>query len=484
MTSYLDPEKILQYHPTARKIIERLRSKNWQTVIVGGAVRDLLREKLDPQFELELSTKDIDIATAAPVDRIKSILKDLKTLEIGEKFGVIMVIDPGKENRTYEIAQFRKEKNYDGRKPGEVEHAPSLREDLNRRDFTVNGMALNIDGELIDPFNGEKDLQERKIRAIRNPEQRFLEDHLRMIRAIRFACHLDGKIEGSTFMAIKEHAEKIENISWERISEELFKILDTERSAKGIELMDESNLLKYILPELTENKGVDQKEEYHPEGDVFDHSLKALSVADKLSYRPLLKLATLLHDIGKGRALKRNRGNHMGGHEEIGSRISESIGERLRLPRAKINRLSWIVLNHMRCAKLPLMKKAKKVQIIRHNSRKDSNLDDINEKFGAFADLIRILIADSQASAHQSEGWLPAIKEFTSLLPHLRDLDRRKDARELLNGNDLLKMGMEEGPMIGEILEKIHHKFYAGEIVNRNEALEEARKLVKEAGVD
>lgn len=479
MSRELKPERLLSHHPTAKTAIRRLRKEGFRTVIVGGAVRDMLREKLHPDFNLRPEKIDIDIATAAGVEEIEKILDDFKLLKIGAKFGVIMVVDPERKERKYEIAQFRREENYDGRRPEKVEPARSLKEDLTRRDFTINGMAMDREGELIDPVGGRGDLKNRKIKAIGDPDKRFREDHLRGLRAIRFACYIDGKIDPPTLQGIKENSKSIRDISWERIRGELFEIFETPRSASGTKIMDKTKLLDNILPELTDNKGVPQPEKYHPEGDVFEHSIEALYVADRLRYRPLIKLATLLHDVGKGRARRWSKGEHMGGHEEIGSRISKKIGERLRLSKKEIDHLTWIVSNHMRCAKLPVMNKAKKTRLIRHKRNTDRNFDRIGERYGHFSDLLKLLIADSQASAHRSGGWLPALEEFADLLPHLKKLNRRKNARELVNGDDLLEMGLEEGPLVGELLEKLYKKIFAGEITTRKEALKTAKKLLK-----
>lgn len=473
----IDPLPLFEAHPFARDILDRLTEKGRQAVIVGGAVRDALKSQFEPDFKFNPRDLDVDIATDAPVKEIKNLLTDNKLIEIGAQFGVVIVVGP--HGNQYEVARYRTEKDYDGRKPLTVQPAPSLKADVKRRDFTVNGLAMEIDGTVLDYVGGIEDLKTNTIRAIGDPYRRFEEDYLRLIRAIRFSCVLGGQIEKQTFEALKETSSKIREISWERIGDEFLKILDSPNSGSGIELMDETGLLREVIPELVDCKGVAQPEKYHPEGDVYNHSLGSLKMGDKLNFNPLIKLSILLHDMGKKEALRQSNGEHTGGHEEIGARKAEKICKRLRLSNKKTRLVRWLIKNHMRGAKLPLMSTAKQVNLIRANQRETHPVEQIADRYPYFTALVQLIIADSQASVHRSRGWLPVVSQTAKLIPHLRDLERQQDAREMIDGNDLLDLGLEEGPQVGRLLAEIHRKIYGGEIRSREEALDEAKQLVE-----
>ncbi len=473
----VDPDELLAPNPSAEEILERLEGAGHQAVVVGGAVRDLLRSKLHDNLSFSPKDVDIDIATTAATGEIKSLFKDYDFVEVGESFGVLVLVSP--EGDQYEVAQFRTESEYDGRKPGNVEPTGSLREDVNRRDFTVNGMAMERSGKIIDYVGGMQDLKKKKVRAIGDPFDRFREDYLRPLRAIRIACYIGGTIEDKTEEAIRAVANKITEISWERIREELFKILETENAERGMRWLRDKDMLKEILPEMAANEGVPQPEEYHPEGDVLEHSFRALGVADRFRYPPLVKLAVFIHDVGKARAFEKNDGQHLGGHSLEGEVLAEQVASRLRLSNEKAKKLIWIVGNHMRGSILPEMRKAKQVKLVRKNQDESYSLDRIRDRFEYFSDLLRTIIADSQASAHRVEGWLPVLKRFSSLMPHLKHLEELGSARELIDGNDLLKLGMEEGPELGAVLKDVHERIFSGEIESREGAIEAAEEIIE-----
>jgi len=473
----VDPDELLAPHPSAIEILERLEEAGHQAVVVGGAVRDLLRSRLQEDLSLRPEKVDIDIATSAETDEIKNLFKDYGFVEVGESFGVLVLVS--QEGDQYEVAQFRTESGYDGRKPSDVAPAVSLREDVNRRDFTVNGMAMERDGTIIDYVGGIADLKKKKVRAIGDPFERFREDYLRPLRAIRIACYIDGTIEPDTEEAIRAVAPRITEISWERIKEELFKILETKNSERGMRWLRDQDMLKEILPEMAANEGVPQPEEYHPEGGVLEHSFRALGVADRFSYSPLTKLAVFIHDVGKATAFEKNDGQHLGGHALAGKAHAKQVASRLRLSNEESKRLTWIVGNHMRGSILPKMRKAKQVKLVRKNQDPKHSLNDPTEKLGYFSDLLRTIIADSQASAHGVEGWLPVLKRFASLLPHLKHLEELGSARELIDGNDLLKLGMEEGPELGEVLQDVHERIFSGDIESREGAIEAAEEIIE-----
>lgn len=473
----VDPDRILASNPRAKEVLRRLEDAGYRAVIVGGAVRDLLRGLYHEDFVFDPEVVDIDIATSAGPDEIKQIFTDYDFVEVGKSFGVLVLVSP--EGEEYEVAQFRTESEYDGRKPGEVEPANSLLEDVKRRDFTVNGMALERDGRVIDHVGGLRDLKEKKVRAIGDPLERFREDYLRPLRAVRITCDLNGKLDPGTEKAIEQVASRITDISWERIREELFNILATPNSERGMRMLKGKGILVEILPEMVSNEGVPQPEEYHPEGDVLEHSFQALGVGDRFGFRPLIKLSIFLHDVGKASAYERNDGEHLGGHAQDSRRLTREIASRLRLSNEEEDKLAWLAENHMRGSILHDMRKAKQVQLVRYNQDESYPLGEISDRLEHFTDLLRVIIADSEASAHGVEGWLPVLKRFTSLLPHLKELEELGSARELIDGDDLLELGMEEGPELGEVLDEIHEDIYSGEVQNREGALALAEKLVK-----
>ncbi|MBS3786826.1 CCA tRNA nucleotidyltransferase [Candidatus Bipolaricaulota bacterium] len=473
----IDLDQVLAPHPHARELLEDLSRADYRTVIVGGTVRDALLGKYEEDFDFDPETTDIDIATSASPEEIKEVFPEYNFLEVGESFGVLVLVAP--DENQYEVAQFRMESDYDGRRPGKVKPAHSLEEDVKRRDFTVNGLALDLDGQVIDLVDGISDLKKKVVRAIGDPLRRFREDYLRPLRAIRVACYLGGEIEAETEKAIEEVASEITSISQERIREELFRILRTPRSGWGLRLCHKTGLLDQILPEMTANEGIPQPEKYHPEGDVLEHSFQGLEVADELEFGPLTKFAVFIHDVGKADAYHNNDKQHMGGHALIGRRKTKEIASRLRLSNEETKKLTWIVENHMRGSVLPKMRRAKQVKLVRSHQDKNFSIDAVTNRFDYFTTLLKTIIADSEASSHGVKGWLPVLQEFSSLLPHLKHLEDLGTARELIDGNDLIELGLQEGPVVGEVLESLHEKIYSGEIETREAALKEAAKLVE-----
>ncbi len=467
-------ERIWAEHPVARRIVEDLEGAGHLVVLVGGVVRDALLAELSGQ---DFHPKDLDIATSAPPEEVYRLFSPrYRVLTVGEVFGVVVVVAP--DGRQYEVATFRSEGGYaDGRHPSRVQWA-SLEEDLRRRDFTVNGLAAQKDGEVIDLVGGVSDLKAGLIRTIGDPHARLSEDYLRMLRAVRFACQLGFRIEEGTAEAIRAHAPKILRISWERIREELGRILATPRAAQGLELLEELGLLGAILPEVAALKGVPQDPLYHPEGDVFTHTLLCLAQADGIWDDPLLKMALLLHDVGKPRALARSGGENMAGHCGIGAEMAEEILTRLRFSRREIERVRFLVAEHMRVARLPEMGLGKQVKLLCTGEAEEAPLSSFPQRFAVFADLLKVVICDAEATAHKSAAWLPVLSQVARLLVHLRRVQGLRRARELLSGHDLLALGMAPGPRLGQVLEAVHEKILAGEIGSREEALAEAARLM------
>jgi len=474
-TTYrIDTNALFSLHPYVRVILDRLNAAGYEAVLIGGVVRDGVRSLLDPS--LSFSPQDVDIATSALPNEIRRLFRDCPVVGVGEEFGVLVIV--ALDGHEYEVATFRVEEEYDGRWPGKVELVRDLEEDLRRRDLTINGLAATADGEVIDLVGGIEDLNAKRIRAIGDPRVRFAEDYLRMLRTVRFACQIHGTIDPETVRAIEENAGRISSISWERVRDELLRILQTDQGAHGLLLLDVYGLLRFILPEVVATKGVPQPEEYHPEGDVFVHTIAAVRVADWFIRDPLVKLAVLLHDIGKPYALERSGGVNMGGHEAVGARMTRKIGTRFRLSRHETTRLVFLVKNHMRIADLPKMGRGKQVRFLSEGDNPAGR--SLRERYPLFFDLLGVLVADCEACAHRSSGWVPILQETLRVVDHIDRVGSLNRARELIDGHALLAMGIEPGPRLGRILEGVHDRILAGEITTHDQALAAARTLLDE----
>jgi tRNA nucleotidyltransferase/poly(A) polymerase len=475
----IELEEIFRQQPYLREIFARLTRAGHDVALVGGVVRDALLAQFEGR---RFIPQDIDLATAALPQEVKRLFPDWRVLEVGEAFGVLRLLAP--DGHEYELATFRREGEYDGRRPKDVALGRTLEEDLRRRDLTINGLAARANGEVIDLVGGVSDLRERIVRTIGDPEERFSEDYLRILRAIRCACHIDGRLTEEVSVAIKRNGAKLLAIAWERIREELVKMLQTPRAARGIRLLDEHGLLELLLPELVATKGVRQPERYHPEGDVYTHTLVALEVADRLGFEPLVKLAVLLHDLGKPLALERNKGEHAGGHELIGEELAEAICHRFRLSNDEIKVVKYLVREHLRIAKLPEMTRPRQIRFVQEGmapAGPGAAFAALRRKFPLFFKLLQLLIADCEASVHRSSGWLPVLQTFVGLLPQLKRLEELEAAHKLLDGHDVLEMGLPEGPLVGQILEQVYDQVLSGRIQSREAALALARELAEKA---
>ena len=320
-----------------KSIIEKLQKANYEAYIVGGCVRDLLLGK---------KPKDWDITTNA---RPKEIQKIFPKSFYANKFGTVTVQTGSKDETLIEVevTTYRIDEKYtDKRHPDKIRFAKTIKEDLARRDFTVNALALDIKGNLLDFFNGEKDLKKKIIRAVGNPEERFNEDALRMLRAIRFATTLGFNIEPKTLKAIKQDAGWIQAISKERIRDELIKIIESEQPKQGIELLREAKLLQYILPELEKGVGVGQNKGHIY--DIYEHSIRSLQAAADQKFNLDVHLAALFHDIGKPET-KEGEGpdSTFYNHDYVGAKFTARILGRLKFPRKFIEKVAVLVRNHM-----------------------------------------------------------------------------------------------------------------------------------------
>jgi len=326
----------------AISIVQRLRGEGYDCFLAGGCVRDMLLAR-EPQ--------DYDIATSARPEDIQRIFLD--TIPVGAQFGVILVLHDG---APFAVASFRHDGPYiDGRRPSAVRYG-TLEEDIHRLDFTINGMVYDpLADRVIDLVGGQEDLRLGLIRAIGDPQARFEEDRLRMIRAVRFAASLKFDIDPPTFAAMQRQAPSIAVISGERIGEEISRILTEGGARRGFELLDESGLLKIILPEIVAMKGTAQTPDFHPEGDVFTHTMLLLSHLENPS--ETLAYGCLLHDVAKPICFRQQAQRiTFYGHTERGAEMAEDILKRLKRGRAVWERVAYLVRNHLRQVQAPQMR--------------------------------------------------------------------------------------------------------------------------------
>lgn len=425
-------------------LISILQQAGYEAYVCGGAVRDIL---------LGRAPKDIDIATSATPEIVETMFP--KTITVGKQFGVVKVVTP---DGIIDIATFRKDGQYsDSRRPDTVEFT-SAQEDATRRDFTINGLFLDpVSNRIVDYVGGVHDIERKVIRAIGNPRDRFSEDLLRPLRAVRFATQLGFEIETDTFQAIKEFTPSILKVSAERIRDELTKILLSPNRAKGIELLDGSGLLKVILPEVAATKGVAQPPELHPEGDVFVHTCKVLeNLPDNPS--PALAWAALLHDVGKPATMivaDRIRFNR---HNEVGAEIARSIMTRLKTDNNLRDTVTSLVRDHMRIGKFSDMKESKRKTFASQPH---------------FADLLQLHCAD--VLGRNGNPHLSAFQFIQDWMKKQQIHDTHQPIKlppRLVTGHDLIQMGLKPGPEFKVILNKVFEAQLEGKVTTRDEALE------------
>jgi poly(A) polymerase len=425
----------------ARSIVRRLRDAGFEAYLAGGCVRDRL---------LGREPTDYDIATNAPPEKVRSLFPE--TVPVGVQFGVVLVIDGGV---AFEVATFRSDGEYlDGRHPTTV-HFSTADADAARRDFTINGLFLDpLTDEVVDYVGGQEDLRAGVVRAIGNAADRIREDRLRMIRGVRFAATFGFELEPTTHAAIRTSASAITSVAWERIGMELVKILTGGRAARGVELLTETGLLEPLLPEVTGLRGVAQSPEYHPEGDVFVHTLLLLKQLEAGSSETLA-LGALLHDVAKPLCVGERDGKvTFYGHCERGAEMAVEICRRLRRSREVRERVAYLVKNHLRLVQAPEMRLSTLKRMLREEG---------------FSELLELARLDALAS----NGDLRYVEFCERKLTELGAEAIRP--APLLRGRDLLAMGYEPGPRFAEILDAVEAAQLDGEL--RTE--EEARSWVK-----
>lgn len=430
-------------------VIRTLNEHGHQAFLVGGGVRDLLLHK---------TPKDLDITTDATPDEISALFDH--SIPLGVAFGIVTVVIG---SIPYEVATFREEREYaDGRHPETVLYTKDPALDVIRRDFTINALLYDpLRQRVIDHVGGIDDLKKGILRTVGDPVQRFSEDHLRMLRAIRFAARMNCEIQIDTWQAICQLAEKVASVSKERICSELEKMLLDRNRERAFRMLAGCGLLRVVLPEVDAMRGVTQPEKFHPEGDVFEHTM--LMLTHIAVPTPALVWSVLLHDVAKPitRTVKEDGIPHFYGHEAVGADLAEEILKRLRLPGAVIESVVPAVRNHMRFARVDEMKPAKWKRIIA-----DPNFD-------VELELHRI----DCISCH---GFL---NNYLLMLDRMRamELEARSTALPppLLNGKDLIALGMKPGIAMGILLREITDLQLNDQLKSRDEALAFARtKLV------
>lgn len=426
----------------AHQTIARLRSAGHQAYLVGGCVRDVL---------MGAKPKDYDIATDARPDRIMDLFPN--SGRVGAHFGVVLVRDIFAQ---VEVATFRSDQEYeDGRRPSAVRFETDARQDVLRRDFTVNGLLMDADSRtVLDYVDGRADIAARVIRAIGEPEARFQEDHLRLLRAVRFAARLGFAIEPCTFAAMKRHHALARRVSAERVRDELARILTEGGARYGFELLDASGLLAEVLPEVAAMKGVAQPPEYHPEGDVWTHTLMLLEQLD----HPTLTLAlgALLHDAGKPPTFRMAERIRFDGHVEAGVEIANTILNRLRFSRDVAAQVEALVANHMKFKDVPHMKESTLKRFLR---------------MPEFAEHLELHRLDVMAS-NRRLGSYDLVKRKLAEFP-----DEHLKPPHLLTGADLIAAGYTPGPRFSRILAAVEDAQLEGRIHTAGEALEMVREI-------
>jgi putative nucleotidyltransferase with HDIG domain len=431
----------------AYQVAATLRRAGYQAYLVGGCVRDLL---------LGTTPKDFDVSTDAPPERILELFPG--SGQVGAHFGVVLVRDGGPEARVHvEVATFRSDHDYaDGRRPSRVQFESDPRQDVLRRDFTINGLMMEPEsGEVLDFVGGRADLDARVVRAIGDAEVRFREDHLRMLRAVRFAARLGFRIEAETMAAIRRNHAAIQKVSAERVRDELVRILTEGGARYGFELLNATDLLSDLLPEVASMKGVEQPPEFHPEGDVWVHTLLLLERLGRAT--PTLAWGALLHDVGKPATFSHHPPDRIrfNGHVEVGVKIAHEILRRLRFSNEECAQILSLVENHMRFGDVKKMKESTLKRFFRL------------PHFDQHLELHRI---DCLSSHGDLRLW-----EFAKR--------RREELPEeavrpplLVTGRDLIDAGYAPGPRFKEMLAAAEDAQLEGRIGTREEGLELIRR--------
>ena len=409
-------------------VLKILTKGKYKAYIVGGTVRDII---------LGDNPHDVDIATNMPLEAIESLFK---SHDIGKSkdFGIVTIKHKGHD---FEVAQFREDGKYiDGRRPETVNIVSNFKDDANRRDFSINSMGIDKDGNIIDYFDGKRDIKNKVIRAVGNPLDRFKEDKLRMMRAARFAAKLDFDIDDDTKNAIIDQSGYIKDIAMERVRDELLKTAGYggDKFAKMIEILDSVGILEIILPEIVQMKKFEHNPKHHPEGGVFDHVMAALKASK--SKDPITNLSILLHDIGKNVTHSiTDEGPRYLGHAKEGLDIIDTIADRLKLSNDDRDAVKFASLNHMKFHELTKMSNSKIIKLIR-----DKN----------FQILVDVAKADAEARGHlwNPDEWETILDKIEKVKNGMKPSEY-DELKKLLNGNKIMNiLNIKAGPKLGDII--------------------------------
>ena len=471
----------------ALAILTHLRNRGYEAYFVGGCVRDLLLGK---------RPKDWDIATSAVPEEVEALFPH--TVPVGKAFGVVLVVENG---RNCEVATFRTECGYrDGRRPDAVEFASAV-EDVKRRDFTINALLYDpVQEEVLDFVGGRRDLENQVIRTVGDPAARFQEDHLRLLRAVRFAGRTGFVIEQDTAEAMRRMAALVQTVSGERTGQELTIILTEGYAAYGIQLMRDTELLPHLLPEIAAMDGVPQPPRFHPEGDVYQHTLLMLggldetiqkNLADKHDTAPcnksiagqpgfaeddgavwrlqlptpesreMLAWAVLLHDVGKPETLTHADRIRFNCHDRLGSKMTVGILQRLRRPKRVIDAATELVGGHMKFAALKKMRTAKRRRLLQ------------NPLFPLHLELHRLDCVGSHGNLSLFEY---ALQEW------LQEQAAPPPPEPIVSGRDLIACGYQPGPRMGQILRAVEDARLEGQVSSKDDALAWVEERFPEKG--
>ncbi len=449
----------------AERIVMALRAAGHEAYFAGGCVRDLL---------LGVAPKDFDVATSAHPENVLALFP--RTFAVGAHFGVVLVCeDADFEGRSLEIvtevATFRSDVAYlDGRHPSEVRFSSSAREDVIRRDFTINGMLFdpvlnrqtcNLTSAVLDYVGGQNDLRLGIVRAIGEPHRRFEEDKLRMLRAVRFAARFDFEIDGETERAIRQLAHTVHQVSRERIRDELTRMLTEGHARRAFELLDRTGLLREVLPEISRLHGVAQPPEYHPEGDVWIHTLLLL---EKLpaGASPTLAWGALLHDVGKPATFSHKPPDRIrfNGHVEVGVKIAHEIVRRLRFSNEECAQILSLVENHMRFGDVEKMKESTLKRFFRLPKFEEHLALHRLDVLSSHGDLSLYEFAKRRREELPEEEVRPAL---------------------LVTGRDLIEAGYTPGPRFKEMLALAEDAQLEGRIHTNEEGLQLIREFLADS---
>ena len=446
----------------AMRVVATLRTAGHQAYLAGGCVRDLL---------LGREPADYDVATSATPDVVLDMFQ--RTFAVGAKFGVVLVA-PEDTGFVTEVATFRSDGAYsDGRRPDAVRYSKSAEEDVQRRDFTINGLLLDpmrdggvlgdregLRAAVLDYVGGVRDLDAGVVRAIGRAEPRFEEDHLRMLRAVRFAARFGFELESGTLNAIRFLAPKVNGVSRERVRDELTKMLTEGRARRAFELLDVAGLLKEVLPEIARMKGVEQPAQFHPEGDVWIHTLMLLEQLEP-GCSETLAWGALLHDVGKPPTFRRATDRiRFDGHVEVGVTMAAEICRRLRFSNEETRQILALVQNHMRFMDTGRMKESTLKRFLR---------------LPQFDEHLALHKMDCVAGSGFLENW-EFMREKMRTLP----LETVRP-QPLITGRELIAAGYQPGPKFKEMLREVEDAQLEGRISTADEAMQLVRERFGEA---